>query len=95
MNWDCNVSTITADHRFWEIFGCSIEVAVMLWQKIVPHSMINRDAHVSHMLWALMFYKTYDKETALSGMAGGADEKTFQKWFGCLSAQSPLSSQMW
>jgi len=32
------------------------------------------------MLWALMFLKTYAKETALSGMAGGADEKTFRKW---------------
>lgn len=32
------------------------------------------------MLWALMFLKTYAKESVLSGMAGSVDEKTFRKW---------------
>ena len=99
MNWDCNLSTITADHQFRVIFSCSIVVAIMQLQKIVPHSMINWDAHVSHMLWALMFLKTYAKETALSGMARGADGKTFQKWiwfFVCTIAalESDVVSEM-
>jgi hypothetical protein len=31
-------------------------------------------------LWALMFLKTYAKESTLSTLAGGVDEKTLRKW---------------
>jgi hypothetical protein len=49
----------------------------MTWNMIDPESTVPGEATVAHMLWALMFLKTYAKETTLSGMASGVDEKTF------------------
>ena len=80
INRNNNGSTITADRRFREAFGCAVAVVVELWQKLEPYITVNKSAQVSHMFWALMFLKTYSKETVLSGMAGGVDEKTFRKW---------------
>ena len=36
---------------------------------------------IQHMLWALMFLKTYAKETTLSTLAGRVDEETWWAWF--------------
>ena len=36
---------------------------------------------IQHILWALMFLKTYWKESTLSTMAGGVDEKTWRKLY--------------
>jgi len=33
-----------------------------------------------HMLWALMYLKSYDSELKISSLAGAVNEKTFQKW---------------
>ena len=91
MNWDCNGSTIMVDRQFREIFGCSIVVAIMLWQKIVPHSMINRDAHVSHMVWGLHMPRKPCSVEWLEVLM----RRHSENGFGCLSAQLLLSSQMW
>ena len=83
MNRDCNVSTITADCRFWEIFGCSIVLLLpsCCGKKLCPiQRLTGMRMFPCLMLWVLIFLKTHAKETALSGMAGGADKKTFRKW---------------
>jgi hypothetical protein len=77
-------STKTEDRRFWEIFGCRPLVALSLWNLIMTESTmqpLHLKESIQHMLWALMFLKTYVKECTLSMMAGGVDEKTWQAWF--------------
>ena len=70
----------TADRRFREVFGCGVAVVLMIWQMLDPESTASAATSVSHMLWALMFLKVYAKESTLSAMAGGVDEKTFRRW---------------
>ena len=71
--------TATEDRRFRELFGCGPIVALMLWNLIMTETMVPGST-VVHMLWALMFLKTYAKETTLCSLAGGVDEKTFRDW---------------
>ena len=54
----------------------------MLWWLIVMEGKLELPVGASptHMLWSLLFLKTCGKETMLSSMAGGIDEKTFRKW---------------
>ena len=72
-------ATMTEDHQFCEVFGCGPLVALALWSLMLAESMVNNTS-VVHMLWALMFLKVYSKETTMSLMAGGIDEKTYRKW---------------
>jgi hypothetical protein len=80
MNRENKGSLQTASRRFHEVFGCSIPVAVEVWKRVDPWSCVSKDATVEHLLWALMFLKLYAKESTLSTLAGGVDEKTFRKW---------------
>ena len=36
--------------------------------------------HEEHMMWTLMFLKTYKTENNLTAFLGGIDEKTMRKW---------------
>ena len=72
-------ATMTEDCQFHEVFGCRPLVALALWSLMFAESMV-RNASIVHMLWALVFLKVYSKETTMSSMAGGIDEKTYQKW---------------
>ena len=73
-------ATLTEDRRFRELFGCGPLVALKVWSMLLEESNEMTGADVVHMLWAMMFLKVYAKETTLSTMAGGVDEKTFRKW---------------
>ena len=73
-------STITAERRFRELFGCAPDIAVAVWKLIDRESALPGKAAIDHLLWALMFLKVYSKEATASGMAGGVDEKTYRKW---------------
>ena len=82
MNQGGKSSTKMKDHQFWEAFSTGPNVAAMLWWLIVMESklVLPVGASPTHMLWSLLFLKTYGKETMLSSMAGGINEKTFWKW---------------
>jgi len=38
------------------------------------------EGNIEHLLWALMFLKSYGKEKVMSALAGGVDPQTFRKW---------------
>jgi hypothetical protein len=70
----------TEDRRFRELFGCGPLVALALWVRIVENELAPPKGIIRHMLWALLFLKTYATETILCQMVGVKDKKTFRKW---------------
>jgi hypothetical protein len=59
---------------------CSIPVVVILWNMLEDEiAAMDGPPILAHLLWALMWMKTYAKESTLSS-AAGVDEKTFRKW---------------
>jgi hypothetical protein len=71
---------ITEDRRFRELFGCGPLVALALWTLLSENDLIPSKGIVRHMLWGLLFLKTYATETLLCQMSGVKDKKTFRKW---------------
>lgn len=72
-----NIASSTLDKRFHSYFGVDIDLCVTLWNWIDDD--LPKSAFYYHLLWALLFLKTYDSFAVLAG-AVGCDEKTFQKW---------------
>ena len=64
-----------ADRTFRAFFGVGLITCVKLWE------MCNFPAKTKpkHMMWALMFLKTYDTEEVLASCAN-TTPKTFRKW---------------
>lgn len=56
-------------------FGCSPDVCTTLWE-LIPYQ---KGGLPKHLLWALLFLKTYNAEDVLSTMVG-TTRKTFRKW---------------
>lgn len=73
-------SSLTEDRRFREMFGCSANVVLQLWNMTISYVDIKGSPEIAHLLWALMFLKIYSKETITSRLVGGVDEKTYRKW---------------
>jgi hypothetical protein len=74
-------STVTAERRFRELFGCAPDIVLTIWNLLDPaKSTLPSSATINQLLWTLMFLKIYSKEATISGMAGGVDEKTYRKW---------------
>eukprot|EP00977_Amphora_coffeiformis_P007617 scaffold1684_cov214-Amphora_coffeaeformis.AAC.1 len=68
------------DCSFRSHFGCSPDVCSILWQKIDERMQPRpRGMMPKHLLWALLFLKTYQKEDVLAGRAG-TTQKTLRKW---------------
>lgn len=69
----------TRDRRFREAFGISSESAFMLWIYLnVPNEGPEGGRQV-HMLWTLMFLKTYGMQNDLAGRCG-VHRDTFRAW---------------
>lgn len=72
------------DVRFHEKFGAGANVVFDAWGRLLQYDLVPRGGLFIHLLWALMFMKTYGKEKDLCGSAGGesgaVDPKTFRKW---------------
>ena len=77
-------SNKSEDHRFRSNFGCSVEVAVEVWNALVHDAILPDQGQSLHLLWALYFMKRYPtKETACTatgGHTGAIDPKTHQKY---------------
>ena len=65
------------ERRFRSLFGISPLVCVHLWTLLYPQ--ISKRTEPRHLLWALLFLKSYANEVVLSAMTG-ADEKTQRHW---------------
>lgn len=61
---------------FNSIFGKTPEVVALTWNLL---DLGDTGAKLKHLLWALMFMKTYSKEPVLASMAK-VTRKTFRKW---------------
>ena len=74
----------TEDRRFRQFFGISATSAVDTWGRMKENELIPDGGKFLHLLWALMFFKTYSVDTVLCSHAGGIygaiDPKTFRKW---------------
>jgi hypothetical protein len=67
--------------RYRSKFGVSPLMCLAVWRKIVKARGQKgmRGTQPKHLLWALMWLKTYQTENCMSGPAK-ADEKTLRKW---------------
>jgi hypothetical protein len=71
----------TEDRKFREFFGCSNEVACILWIELTTNDLLPDKGTTEHLLWTLLFMKVYAKENTLASLADGKpDPKTFQRW---------------
>ena len=70
-------SEISKKRRFRSFFGVCPETCVILWKLLA--SFVPRMAIPHHLLWALLFLKTYATEHVNATIAQ-VDEKTFRKW---------------
>ena len=53
-------SDTTEEKKFRTISGCSVEVAVDVWNRI--HTSLKPGCLPKHLLWSLVFLKTYATE---------------------------------
>jgi hypothetical protein len=71
------------DTRWIAHFGAEPEVCVDVWSRLDEDDTLSgpddEAVFPCHLLWALLFLKTYDTEPVLAGMCG-ADEDTLRKW---------------
>ena len=65
--------------RFRENFGTSPLICSITWSFLVLTSSVPRGGRPEHLLWALMFLKTYATTNVLSSIAK-VDEKTVRLW---------------
>jgi hypothetical protein len=65
--------------KFRSKFGTGPEVCAALWLLLFPDLIADEKA-CAHILWALMWLKTYAKEEPLTLLGGGVDAKTYRKW---------------
>ena len=71
------LSEIVANRRFRGLFGVSAEICGQIWS-LTQHQHLP-GSQPRHLLWALLFLKSYANETVLSALTG-ADEKTQRLW---------------
>jgi hypothetical protein len=71
----------TREIRFRALFGVSSDVCSHVWEYIITFQPDNvpKKTKPDHLLWCLLFLKTYDSETVLSTVVG-VTEKTFRLW---------------
>jgi hypothetical protein len=73
-------TTQTEDRDFREHFGCGALVALTLWGMLLTTDLLPDDGTLEHLLWTLMFMKTYGKQKTLCSLCGGIDPQTLKKW---------------
>lgn len=73
-----------ARDRFRSNFGTEPVVAADLWMRLQSSIWRERKScKPHHLLWCLMFLKSYDKEMNMAAKVG-CDEKTWRKWIWCI-----------
>lgn len=67
------------DRAFRALFGCGPEIVLVLWNKLVSNDLIPRNGQMKHLLWTLMYCKTYAKWKTMRKLTE-TDPKTLRKW---------------
>ena len=76
------VTLQSVDRRFRTHFGTTSNVCSIIWKKIYDDATTAQElanAKPEHLLWSLLFLKTYTKEPIHSSLVD-CDDKTFRKW---------------
>ena len=73
-------SDLSKSLDFREQFGCALIVVHMVWSLLESRKLIQKEGRIHHLLWALSFMKTYDKENTMCNLIYIRDSKTFRKW---------------
>ena len=93
-------ATMTQDRDFRSQFGVNWRVCSSLWNLLDEHfsSAPGLKRQPKHLLWALMFLKTYANESTYRCLTG-VTEKTFRKWawhvIGEIADLSPMIVSYW
>ena len=69
----------TRDRRFRGAFGISSESAFMLWMYLDVQNEGPQGGQQQHLLWTLLFLKTYNTQNDLAGRCG-VHRDTFRLW---------------
>ncbi|KAG7366458.1 hypothetical protein IV203_029128 [Nitzschia inconspicua] len=69
------------DRHFRALFGCSPDVSLILWYKLLRNDLVPDKGTILHMLWTLMYCKIYPKWTTMKKLTS-ADPKTLRHWIG-------------
>ena len=72
-------SYVTQNQCFKVICGVHPTVCAIVWGELKQSMLVEDACKPKHLLWALMFLKTYTTESLLA-VAIGVDEKTLGKW---------------
>eukprot|EP00977_Amphora_coffeiformis_P014276 scaffold3950_cov138-Amphora_coffeaeformis.AAC.1 len=67
------------DDAFRAMFGCGPAIVLKLWNLLVEHSLMPRMGQMKHLLWTLMYCKTYAKWKTMQKLTE-TDPKTLRKW---------------
>jgi hypothetical protein len=65
-------------NKFRSFFGCSSEVATDLWNRI--ENGLRQRSLPKHLLWTLIFLKTYATEEIHIRLVGWVDPKSYRDW---------------
>jgi len=72
------------EYRWAAHFHAEPEVCVDVWNRLQEDfdddDLMESQAQPEHLLWALLFLKTYETEPVLTGICGGIHEDTLRKW---------------
>ena len=72
-------SHVTQNQHFKLICGVHLTVSVIVWGELKQSMLVKDACKPKHLLWVLIFLKTYTTESSLV-VAIGVDEKTLRKW---------------
>ena len=72
-------SHATQNQRFKALCGVHPTVCAIVWGELKQSMLVEDACKPKHLLWALIFLKTYTTKSSLA-VAMGVDEKTLLKW---------------
>lgn len=72
---------IEEDKAFRALFGCGPAIVHRLWILLCEHELVPEGGSMTHLLWTLMYAKTYGKWKTMRKIAQ-ADPKTLRLWIG-------------
>jgi hypothetical protein len=79
-----NVESTSFERRWITHFQVAALVIATVWEMLVtdpdPDDRLDKGALPEHLLWAILFLRTYREESILAGMCGSVNEDTFRKW---------------
>ena len=66
--------------KFKAHFGSTAKQQSIAWKQLLKHSLLPEKSEPKHLLWALLFMKSYASEDVLCSKLGSIDDNTLRKW---------------